>query len=126
MQPPFLALQPWHIPAGRAAGLAAHDMQRALPAPKCPSINLMRIIASAAGDGLIVSPSSAGIFLQGLAVYNLQGEPLASPDLPPAVVADAFRYAMEHDVPLSAFLGDTCVTLKMHTELKVRTLGSQW
>ena len=35
------------------------------------------------------------------------------------VVAAAFRYAAQHDVPLSAFLGDTCATLKMHRELEV-------
>lgn len=35
------------------------------------------------------------------------------------VVAAAFRYAAEHDVPLAAFRGDTCATLKMHSELEV-------
>ena len=36
------------------------------------------------------------------------------------MVSAAFKYAKEHDVPLSAFLGDTCATLKMHPELEVR------
>ena len=57
--------------------------------------------------------------LQGLAVHALDGTPLPSPNLPPAVVSAGFRYAQKHDVPLSAFLGDTCVTLKMHSELEV-------
>jgi hypothetical protein len=73
----------------------------------------------AAGEGLVVSESGPGIFLQGLAVYDLQGVPLSSPNLSPDVVADAFRYSLQHDMPLCAFLGDVCATLKMHPEIEV-------
>ncbi len=78
--------------------------------------------AASAGEGLVVSETGPGVFLQGLAVYDLAGRALPSPNLPPGVVSDAFRFAMEHDVPLSAFLGDVCVTLKMHPELEVRMM----
>lgn len=67
----------------------------------------------------MVSESGPGIFLQGLAVYDLQGVPLSSPNLSPEVVADAFRYSLKYDIPLCAFLGDVCATLKMHPEIEV-------
>ena len=67
----------------------------------------------------MVSESGPGIFLQGLAVYDLQGVPLSSPNLSPEVVADAFRYSLKYDMPLCAFLGDVCATLKMHPEIEV-------
>ncbi|KAK9806969.1 hypothetical protein WJX72_008996 [[Myrmecia] bisecta] len=71
-----------------------------------------------AGEGLVVSPKGPGIFLQGLAVHGARGQLLPGKDMPPAVVAQAFKYSLEHDVPLSAFLGDECVTLKMAPELE--------
>ena len=73
----------------------------------------------------MVSDSGPGVFLQGLAVYDLAGRPLSSPNLPLDVVSAAFRYATRHDVPLSAFLGDICVTLKMHPEIEVRIQAAQ-
>ena len=36
------------------------------------------------------------------------------------MVRDAFTYAEKHGVPLCAFLGDTCATLRMTDELEVR------
>ena len=38
--------------------------------------------------------------------------------LDPHVVEQAFRYSLEHRIPLSAFLGDTCSTLFMAPELQ--------
>ena len=72
-----------------------------------------------AGDGLVVSASGPGIFLQGLAVHGPAGAPLPGAVLDRGVVAAAFEYAERMDVPLCAFLGDTCATLRMEPELKV-------
>ena len=44
-----------------------------------------------AGDGLVVSPRSLGIFLQGLAVHGEGGTQLSDSQLPPAVVEAAYR-----------------------------------
>ena len=44
----------------------------------------------------------------------------AGENLPSAVVEAAFRYSLEQDVPLAAFLGDDCVTLRQTPELQVR------
>lgn len=71
-----------------------------------------------AGPGGVVSTNGPGVFLQGLAVHGLDGRLLPSPNLPTEVVTAAFEYASRHDVPLAAFLGDACATLKMHTELQ--------
>mmetsp|Transcript_20617 Transcript_20617/g.62091 ORF Transcript_20617/g.62091 Transcript_20617/m.62091 type:complete len:408 (+) Transcript_20617:193-1416(+) len=81
------------------------------------AMNCMRGVGLA-GKGGVVWEGGPGIFLQGLAVHALDGTPLPSPNLPPQVVRAAFEYATKHDVPLSAFLGDTCSTLKMHPELE--------
>jgi len=71
-----------------------------------------------AGEGLVVSDSQPGVFLQGLAVYGSSGELLKSAELPPPVVVLCFEHAMENDIPVVAFLGDECVTLAMHPELE--------
>jgi hypothetical protein len=76
-----------------------------------------------AGDGLVVSASGPGIFLQGLAVHGPSGAPLPGAALDPGVVAAAFEYAERMGVPLCAFLGDTCATLRMAPELEVLTVA---
>ena len=65
------------------------------------------------GSGLLVSPNSPGIFLQGLAVYDLNGKLLPSPSLPSEAVQAAFDYATRKGVGAIAYLGDNCVTLQM-------------
>jgi hypothetical protein len=40
-------------------------------------------------------------------------------DLPASIVEEAFQYASGQHVPLVAFLGDDCVTLRMTNELQV-------
>ena len=76
----------------------------------------------AAGDGLVVSTSGPGIFLQGLAVHGASGAELpGGAALDRAVVAAAFQYAERTGTPLCAFLGDTCATLRMTTELEARS-----
>lgn len=46
-------------------------------------------------------------------------------NLPPAVVEAAFRWSLEHDMPLAAFLGDACVTLKQTPELQATISSSR-
>lgn len=70
------------------------------------------------GRGGVVGPENAGIFLQGLAVYGQEGRQLKSAALDPTVVAEAFQYSLDYDLPLCAFLGDEIVTLKMHPGLE--------
>ena len=72
-----------------------------------------------AGNGLVVSTSGPGIFLQGLAVHGARGALLPGAALERAIVAAAFEYAERTDTPLCAFLGDTCATLRMTAELEV-------
>ena len=79
----------------------------------------MKRVSWGAGDGLIVSPTGPGIFLQGLAVHGSAGQLLPGYRLNPEVVRAAFQYATETDTPLCAFLGDDCATLRMHPELQV-------
>ncbi len=43
----------------------------------------------------------------------------AGEDLPGSIVQSAFQYSVERGVPLCAFLGDTCATLRMTDELQV-------
>jgi Cof subfamily protein (haloacid dehalogenase superfamily) len=71
-----------------------------------------------AGEGLVVSKTSAGIFLQGLAVYGPTGELVDGGTLEMDVVALVLRYAMEKDVGVCGFLGETCITPKMTTEIE--------
>lgn len=49
----------------------------------------------AAGDGLVVSRSGPGVFLQGLAAYGRGGELIAAGQLPADVVRDAFLFSGE-------------------------------
>ena len=72
----------------------------------------------AAGDDLLVSHRTPGVFLQGLAVHGLRGRQLTDAQLPDDVVADAFAYAQAHDLACVAFLGDACATLRMTPELE--------
>lgn len=81
------------------------------------AISCMETVGLAGPDG-VVSTHGPGVFLQGLAVHGMDGRLLPSPNLPAQVVMAAFEYANKHDVPLAAFLGDTCATLKMQTELQ--------
>ena len=164
-----------------AAPLLA-GLQRHIWRPACnvmPHIMLRGLVTGSldrAGEGLVVSNSGPGIFLQGLAVHGRNGELLPgdptiqTPDthsvhvescascrvvsgspcrtvfglnarspyrearnavsptpptgrnLPRTVVREAFAYAEERGVPLCAFLGDTCVTLRMTDELRVRVV----
>ncbi|EIE27200.1 HAD-like protein [Coccomyxa subellipsoidea C-169] len=71
-----------------------------------------------AGEGLVVSSKGPGIFLQGLAVHGKDGALLPGEDLPGSIVQSAFQYSVERGVPLCAFLGDTCATLRMTDELQ--------
>ncbi|KAF5829542.1 hypothetical protein DUNSADRAFT_15939 [Dunaliella salina] len=79
-------------------------------------------MAGLAGDNLLVSARTPGIFLQGLAVHDSQGQQLSNASLPSAVVADAFRYVSSLEGSaggsLVAFLGDECVTLRMTDDLQ--------
>mmetsp|Transcript_27098 Transcript_27098/g.73240 ORF Transcript_27098/g.73240 Transcript_27098/m.73240 type:complete len:273 (+) Transcript_27098:348-1166(+) len=79
-------------------------------------------MAGLAGDNLLVSTRTPGIFLQGLAVHDSQGQQLSNASLPPAVVADAFRYVSSLEGSaggsLVAFLGDECATLRMTDDLQ--------
>ncbi|KAK9794386.1 hypothetical protein WJX73_003896 [Symbiochloris irregularis] len=71
-----------------------------------------------AGPGQLATYDGPGIFLQGLAVYGGRGQLLPGKTLPPAVVEAGFKYSMEAGIPLSAFLGDECVTLQHAPELQ--------
>ena len=71
-----------------------------------------------AGPGLVVDSRGPGVFLQGLAVFGSRGEQLSDRHLDEAVVRAAFEYSLQQDVPLCGFLGDDCVTARMHPELE--------
>ncbi|KAL4430812.1 hypothetical protein ABPG75_006068 [Micractinium tetrahymenae] len=71
-----------------------------------------------AGEGLVVSHTGPGIFLQGLTAYGRGGQLIAGGQLPMDVVREAFEFSAQHDVPLCGFLGEECVTHKMHPELE--------
>ena len=43
----------------------------------------------------------------------------AGPNLEDHLVKAAFNYSQTQQIPLAAFLGDTCATLQMHPELEV-------
>lgn len=64
------------------------------------------------GKQSLISHQSAGIFLQGLVVHTLTGEPINGPTLPPEVVRSAFEYASQTGTSCVAFMGDDCVTMK--------------
>ena len=70
------------------------------------------------GPNLLVSTTSPGIFLQGLAVHGLKGKSLFSSNLSRQVVEEAFRWSLSSGVSLCAFHGDECSTLTMTPELK--------
>ena len=70
------------------------------------------------GAGRLVSKTTPGVFLQGLAVYSTKGELLRGPSLTTEVVLDVFGYASKQDIACVAFLGDTCVTLNLKKELE--------
>lgn len=53
----------------------------------------------AAGEGLVVSRSGPGVFLQGLAAYGRGGELIAAGELPGDVVRDAFLFSGEGLLP---------------------------
>lgn len=74
--------------------------------------------AGLAGDALLVSRRTPGVFLQGLAVHGAEGRQLSDAALPPAVVARAFAWARDASVSCAAFLGDHCATLAMTPELR--------
>lgn len=66
------------------------------------------------GDRGLISNDSAGIFLQGLVVYNFRGEMLGGgPILPENIVKEIFDYSLKNEIACTAFFGDTCGTLKM-------------
>ena len=54
----------------------------------------------------------------GLTAYGWRGELIAGGTLPEDVVRAAFEFSAAHDVPLCGFLGEECVTHKMHPELE--------
>ncbi|PSC68822.1 Haloacid dehalogenase-like hydrolase family isoform 2 [Micractinium conductrix] len=71
-----------------------------------------------AGEGMVVSQTGPGIFLQGLTAYGRGGRLIAGGTLPADVVRAAFEFSAAHDVPVCGFLGEQCVTNKLHPELE--------
>ena len=75
-----------------------------------------------AGDGrggaCVVGPGHPGVFLQGLQVFGRGGRELPGQSLRPEVVREAFAWAQEQGVPLCAFHGDVCRTLRLTDELR--------
>lgn len=71
-----------------------------------------------AGEGLVVSTSGPGVFLQGLTAFGRRGQLIAGGTLPMEVVRAAWEFAATHDVPVCGFLEEECVTHKMHPELE--------
>eukprot|EP00884_Botryococcus_braunii_P004928 jgi/Botrbrau1/14436/Bobra.0014s0082.1 len=70
------------------------------------------------GEGLVVSRTGPGIFLQGLAVHCPKGDLIEGSQLDMAVVERAFQFSLQQDISLCAFLGDHTATLKMTGELR--------
>lgn len=67
-----------------------------------------------AGAGGLLSESTPGVFLQGLQVFGRKGEIIQNITLDLGVVAETFKFSVEHQVPLVGFTGDRCVTLFSH------------
>ena len=59
-----------------------------------------------------------GLFLQGLATYGPDGEPLPGPTLQLDIVRACFEYSQASGIACTAFLGDDCVTTWMDEHLK--------
>ena len=65
----------------------------------------------------------------GLTAYGRGGRLIAGGTLPADVVRAAFEFSAAHDVPVCGFLGEQCVTNKLHPELEElhhRRVGAGW
>lgn len=71
-----------------------------------------------AGEGLVVSTTGPGIFLQGLTAYGRDGRLIAGGTLPPEVVRAAWEFAAAHSLPVCGFLEEECLAQAMHPELQ--------
>ena len=69
------------------------------------------------GEQNLISHNSAGIFLQGLVVYTVDGEPITGPSISPDVTRSVFQYALETGTPCVGFTGDEAVTLNTTPEI---------
>lgn len=72
-------------------------------------------IQSDACNEYMIGSGKPGIFLQGLAVYDMHGKLLPGRKLDTSLVIDAFLYSIENDVPLVGFCGDTTITMRDHS-----------
>lgn len=81
------------------------------------AMNAMKI-AGLAGEGLLVSHKDPGVFLQGLMAYGPGGKFVTGGQLDVDIARRAFEFAEQHNVPICGFLGDTCMTIRMHPELE--------
>ncbi|KAL2940155.1 Endoribonuclease YBEY chloroplastic [Bienertia sinuspersici] len=77
------------------------------------AIDILKTVDLVGRDG-ILSESSPGVFLQGLLVYGMQGREIFRRNLDPSICREAFMYSWEHQIPLVAFCGDSCLTLFDH------------
>ena len=83
----------------------------------------IRAAATAGLDGVggVVSRKSPGVFIQGLDVYGINGDPLYKAEMPTDVVREAFDLiyggGLDTRVALTAFCGDECATLSSHALL---------
>ena len=99
------------IATGKARPAAAAALAPVgLAAPLTPAGALCAVDTS-----FVVSPTSPGVFLQGLAAYGRGGVRLpagpggAHAALPPAILAAALRWSVAARVPCVAFTGDACL-----------------
>ena len=65
-------------------------------------------------ENLVLGPRTPGIFLQGLAVYDMHGHLMPGRTLDMGLVFDAFLYSIENNIPLVGFCGDTTITMRDH------------
>jgi len=69
-------------------------------------------------ENTIVGVKTPGIFLQGLQVYGRNGSVLGGGSLDMSIVQNILSYAVKHDVSVTCFLGDDCVSPKITRELE--------
>lgn len=72
-----------------------------------------------AGDDLVVSSRTPGIFLQGLHVFGLQGEVIGGSTLDSSVLQTVLQYSIDTDISVCGFQGDACVTPFMTADIEL-------
>jgi len=72
-----------------------------------------------AGDDLVVSSQTAGIFLQGLQVFGNKGQVIGGFTLDQSVLQTVLKYSIDNNISVCGFQGDACVTPFMTSDIEL-------